>query len=79
MEDPMRSLRQLLDGIKECEIEYRVCTPDGQDMFSGLAFYKNGIISPGDGDSYGLDDYVDSWEWEGGILTVWYESKWIEG
>ena len=64
----MRSLRQLLDGIKECEIEYRVCTPDGQDMFSGLAFYK-----------YGLDDYVDSWEWEGGILTVWYEAKWIEG
>ena len=75
----MKTIRELVNGLDSVEVEYRTFTPDGQDMFTGMAEYKNGQLYSLDGDNYSLDDQVSRWEYGNNILTVWYESRWISG
>ena len=72
-------LKNLLPD-REVHIEYRTHTPDWQDCLAGFCHWDGKTLQPLDGDSYSIDDIVESYEWDGDKnLTVWYRSRWISG
>lgn len=74
-------LKDILPKNIDCIIEYRTHTPDGTDVLSGYCKWIKGNLVPMDGDDYSLEDEISNYEISQSVslITVWYESKWIEG
>ena len=71
-------LKDLL-GDQKVDITYRTHYL-GRDMLVGFCFWDGSELTAIDGDSYSVEDEISSYEWDTpSNLTVWYESKWIEG
>lgn len=73
----------------ECRCKWKDENGKEIDDFFGVCSYKDGILTPLDGDSYSLDDLYIEWEEvvdtdekytdNGGLmLTVWEYGEWSE-
>lgn len=84
------TIREVLNDCKVTEtyidIMLRCYGPHNEDLLSGYATYgDNGMIDD-EGCTYDLDLEVLDYEYdasnphyEHGLLTMWFESEWVEG
>ncbi len=73
------TLKDIVEKIGDCIIEYRTWLPDGTDVLSGYCKFVNNELISLDGDSYSMDDVFVKYSvsQQTKQVTIWYESKWI--
>lgn len=71
-------LRDILPDYPLNDIQVRINSPLGGDMFFGYCHWTGTELISGDGDSYDLDDEISKYEFseDGSELTYWLIADW---